>query len=91
MSNDLSFWGRSASSYGLRIGGVDVYRTTGNSVQTITVPGRVGAVIPVDQDYLSANEIREYSAACYLRAASMAMLRKLSGSRLSSSRSRRVY
>ena len=72
MSGSLTFYTKTAASLGLRIGGVDVYKTTGNNITTINVPGRIGQVIPVDYDLLLNNEIREYAAAIYLRAASNA-------------------
>ena len=70
MSGSLTFNYTTAASLGLRIGGVDIYKTTGNNIKTVTVPGRIGEVVPVSVEKLINNELREYAAALYLRASS---------------------
>lgn len=72
MSGSLTFYNKSAASLGMRIGGVDIYKTTGNNVQTVRIPGRIGEVVPVSVETLINNEIREYKAALYMRASSVA-------------------
>lgn len=74
MSGTLIFNNLSASNYGLRIGGVNSYTAVGREVQTFRVPGRIGEVIPA-KDYVQIpNEIREYNAALYMRAAAPTLI-----------------
>lgn len=70
--SSLTFNGRSAATFGLRIGGVNVYDAQEREVQLYTVPGRIGAVYPALDLSQIPNEVREYSAALYLRAATPA-------------------
>ena len=72
MSGSLTFYNKTAASLGMRIGGVDIYKTTGNNIQTVNVPGRIGEVVPVSVETLIGNEIREYNAALYMRVSSIA-------------------
>lgn len=70
MSGSLTFNGTTAASLGLRIGAVNPYDGPYRERQTYIVPGRFGEVIPVkDNVYSVPNQIREYSAALYMRAA----------------------
>ena len=71
MSGVLTFNGGTSEMYHLRLGGVNVYDAPGRSVQTYVVPGRIGAVYPSKDLSILPNQIREYTAALYLRAASM--------------------
>lgn len=71
MSGSLTFNGITAASLGLRIGSVNPYDAPGREVQTYAVPGRIGAVYPPKDLSQIPNEIREYSAALYKKAASM--------------------
>lgn len=71
MSGSLTFYNKSAASLGIRIGGVDSYKASGNNIQPVTVPGRIGEVIPVEAETMIGNEIREYKAALYMRASSV--------------------
>lgn len=68
MSGDISFFDTTASSQGIKIGGVRSYQASGNAVETIPIPGRIGAVVQNDEQQIE-NEIREYKAALYLRNA----------------------
>ena len=70
MSGTLTFNNKDASSFGIRIGGVNPYDAPGREVQTYTVPGRIGAVYPQKDLSQIPNEIREYTAGLFLRAAS---------------------
>ena len=72
MSGTLTFGGHAASEFGMRIGGVNVYSASGNNAQMFSVPGLIGEVFPDEADVVVPNEIREYSAAIYLRNASAA-------------------
>lgn len=66
---DLTFNGLTASSFGLSIGGVSVYGGAAKRQNPYIVPGRFGAVFP-PADYTDVeNEMREYTAALYLRSA----------------------
>lgn len=69
MSGTLTFNGTTAASLGIRIGGVTPYDAPGREVQTYTVPGRIGAVYPAKDLSQIPNEVREYSAGLYKRAA----------------------
>lgn len=72
MSGTLQFAGQTAASFGLRIGGVDSYKAPGNIIGTARVPGRVGD-LPLFRDEKDvSNEIRQYAAALYMRAATPA-------------------
>ena len=68
--SSLTFNGKTAVSFGLRIGGVNVYDAQEREVKTYTVPGRIGAVYPALDLSQIPNEIREYTAALYMRASS---------------------
>ncbi len=68
--SSLTFNGKTAASFGLRIGGVNVYDAQEREVQLYTVPGRIGAVYPALDLSQIPNEVREYSAALYMRASS---------------------
>lgn len=64
---DITFNSISASSLGLRIGGVSVYGGAAKRQNPYIVPGRFGEVFP-PSDYTDiANEIREYTAGLYLK------------------------
>ncbi len=64
----LTFNGKTAASFGLRIGGVNTYDGQEREVQLYTVPGRIGAVYPALDLSQIPNEVREYNAGLYLRA-----------------------
>ena len=70
MSGTLSFNGFDVTeTLGLRIGGVQTYAASWHDAPFVTVPGRVGQVL-VDSSVVDLpNEIREYTAALYLRSA----------------------
>ena len=70
MSGSLTFNGVTAESLGLRIGAVRVYDAPGREVQTYMVPGRIGAIYPTKDLSQIPNQLREYSAALYLKSAS---------------------
>lgn len=72
MSGTLTFGGHAASEFGMKIGGVNVYSASGNNAQMFSVPGMIGEVFPDEADVVVPNEIREYSAAIYLKNASAA-------------------
>ena len=67
MSGSFVFNGMSSLDYGLRVGGVSSYAAPGREVETYYVPGRIGAVYPAVDYTQIPNEIREYSAALYMR------------------------
>ena len=69
MSGTLTFNGITAASLGLRIGAVNAYDAPGREFQTYAVPGRIGDVIPAKDYTRIPNQIREYAAALYMRAA----------------------
>ena len=70
MSGTLSFNGFDVTeTLGLKIGGVQTYAASWHDAPFVTVPGRVGQVL-VDSSVVDLpNEIREYTAALYLRSA----------------------
>ena len=68
--SSLTFNGSSNAVFGLRIGGFNVYDAQEREVQLYTVPGRIGAVYPATDLSQIPNEIREYNAGLYMRAAS---------------------
>lgn len=70
MSGSLTFNGVTAESLGLRIGAVRVYDAPGREVQTYMVPGRIGAIYPTKDLSQIPNQLREYTAALYLKSAS---------------------
>lgn len=76
MSGTLNFNGATADSFGLKIGGVNVYDASERTVQTYAVNGRIGAVYPAVDYSQIPNEIREYTAGLYLRAASADTVQK---------------
>lgn len=76
MSGTLAFAGAYASAYGLRIGGMNVYKTTGNAYESAKVPGRMGDVIYTGTDPTVGNELREYNAGLYMRASSASDVEK---------------
>lgn len=67
MSGYFVFNGFSSREFGLRVGSVNPYAASGRTVQTYYVPGRIGAVYPAVDYSQIPNEIREYTAALYLR------------------------
>lgn len=69
MSGDFTFFGRSASSQGLKVGAVNVYNAPGNRPNVFRVPGRIGDVYPPDAIEDWPNEIREYNIGLYMRGA----------------------
>lgn len=69
MSGDFTFFGRSASSQGLKVGAVNVYNAPGNRPNVFRVPGRIGDVYPPDAIEDWPNEIREYNIGIYMRGA----------------------
>ena len=76
MSRNISFGGPYASSFGLRIGSLNVYKGTGNAYETARVPGRMGDILVTDTEPIVGNELREYNAALYMRASSVSDVEK---------------
>lgn len=76
MSRSITFNGTAASSYGLRIGSLNVYNARGNTIETVRVPGRLGDVVYDNTELSVGNELREYNAALYMRASSVSDVEK---------------
>lgn len=74
MSGTVWFRGLNLSIYGLRIGGVRPYQAPGRKEKTFSVPGKIGEIYPTGSDESIPNEIREYSAALYMRNATPAQV-----------------
>ena len=72
MSGSLSYRGISAASYGIKIGGVNTYKGAGNKLEFAHIPGAVGDLIAHEPNDSIGNELKEYTAALYMRNASEA-------------------
>lgn len=68
--NNFTFRGNTASSYGLKVGSINVYNSSNKQQEVFHVPGRIGDVAPADEPENWPNEYREYNVALYMKNAS---------------------
>lgn len=75
----INFNSTGSASFGLRVNGVNVFNGAAREVQSYSVPGRPGTIIPANPVEIYSNEIRQYELAFYRAStpsASLASIRE---------------